>query len=175
MRGDRSAFRTVAALLLVFSFSQPGTAASSMESTDPPAGMAALQDTLRIAHQNGIKGLNPFAVSDVWSERVVDEIYDRTANTDWRSGTTQPWIAVEWCYGSRAAPLPGRCSADESDDDPLNATVRYRLGAWAGKWGAGPKFHDGSEVTTEDVLFSYAALVYDPRSPSPVRELMWRA
>jgi ABC-type transport system substrate-binding protein len=161
-----------AMLALVLLSSSP---LSSGADDQRPEALSRRSDYLRIAFQDDIKGLNPFVARDEWSSRVLAEIYDRTVNVDWSTNSTQPWIAVEWCHESRADPAPGACSSGAGDDDPLNVSVRYRVGAWADKWGTPPGFHDGEPVSVDDIVFSYSAMVYDNRSAQGLRALLWTA
>lgn len=48
-------------------------------------------------------------------------------------------------------PVPGLAASYEYDDDTLTWTFHLRKGA---------KFHDGTEVTTDDILFSYKCLMH---------------
>ncbi|HLF07005.1 MAG TPA: hypothetical protein VI893_07550, partial [Thermoplasmata archaeon] len=127
---------------------------------------------LRVAVQDDLKGLNPFAVNDVWSSNVIYNVLDGTVNRDWKTERYQPWVAVEWCTESNAT--PGGCSKDDADENVLNVTIRYQVGAWQTKFGGPVRFHDGVEVTIEDILHSYAMTVYNGRWVSSVKDLLWK-
>jgi ABC-type transport system substrate-binding protein len=119
--------------------------------------------TLRVPIQEDIKGLNPYAVNDIWSSYVIYRIWDGLVQRDSETQTNQPWIAVQWGFDDEQ---PSGC-------ETCNITVEYKLGDWADKWGGSVYFHDGVKVTLDDVLFSYAMTLYNPRWVSSVDSLMW--
>jgi ABC-type transport system substrate-binding protein len=131
----------------------------------------ALPNVLRVGASDHIRGLNPFAVADKESWRVLDRIFDRMTTWNWTDRRVAPWIAVEWCHESVFQPV--NCATSKGDENPLNITVRYRVGDWALKWGGPVKFHDGKSAWIEDILFSYVVQVYNGRWVSSVRQLIW--
>jgi ABC-type transport system substrate-binding protein len=143
-----------------FVFLLPSTAAESVPHV-PTAGKL-----LRIASQDDAKGLNPYAVNDVWSSNIIYNIWDGLVSRDWKTQKNQPWIAVGWGVDKDQ---PANC-------DTCNITVEYKLGDWENKWGGDPGivyFHDGVKATLEDVLFSYGMTLYNPRWISSVDSIIW--
>jgi ABC-type transport system substrate-binding protein len=170
--GNRAS--TIPGWLLIMALFAPGLGAAAEPAGEEPRAVegAAAGGTLRIAVQDDIKGLNVFAVNDVWSSNVLYNVYDGTVNRDWKTERLQPWVAVEWCTESKQD--PGACSKDDADEDVLNVTIKYQVGAWRTKFGGPVRFHDGAEVTLDDILFSYAIVPYNGRWISSVKDLLWK-
>ena len=171
--------RSLPIVLVVLAGMMLATIPAAVAEDIAPAASGAVKDetnapskVLRIASQDDVKGLNPFAVNDVWSSNVIYYVFDGLVNRDWKTDQIQPWVAVEWCTESKAT--PGGCSKDDADENVLNITVRYKVGDWASKYGGPIKFHDGKEVTIDDIIWSYAMVPYNGRWVSSVKDLLWK-
>ena len=94
------------------------------------ANAQAARPNIVVAVQENPDLLDPFLVISNVSYRVQDNIYDYLINTDYLHDLKQtPMLATEW---------------HRVDDLTLEFTLRE-----------GVKFHDGSEMTAEDVAFSF--------------------
>lgn len=82
--------------------------------------------------------LDPAKTTDQMSRAVWNQIYDTIARR-MPDGTYENHIAESW----------------EIAEDGLSVTIKLKEGI---------KFHDGSELTAEDVAFSYNRLTTEPRS-----------
>jgi len=77
--------------------------------------------------------MDPAVATDFLSSNVYTNIYD-TLNFPNRDGSLEPWLAKSW----------------EISDDGLSYTFELRQGV---------KFHNGDELTAEDVLFSLQRII----------------
>ncbi len=109
---------------------------------------------LGVAMMDDIKTLNPCSASDVWTWDVLNRLYDPL--TKERNGQFEPWLAENWTY---------------STDNPTWANLTLRKGV---------KWHDGVELTGDDLVFTYkffaGAPGYGaqvPRYLSSVMPLIW--
>jgi len=151
------AFVAVAVIVIMLSSAIPVLASDA-----PVPRERAGSRELRVAIQDDIYGLNPFAVIDTSSMNVLNNIYDNILNMDWKTQQTQPWLAVGWSIEK----------GQPADCQKCNVTVEYKLGDWMERWGGPVYFHDGTKVTLDDVLFSYGMLAYNPLGVSNVRPRM---
>ena len=137
--------------------------------------LAAQQDTrgeliLKIAMQDDVQTLNVIAHNDVWSWHVLKYTYDSPMGTDPVTNELIPWIAI------RSGDQPDRlfgCDYDPAytnPDDPADhynprkVTVEYDF--------TGVKWHDGEQVTIDDVLFSTYVCALSPKYTTSFQCLM---
>ncbi|HET6264011.1 MAG TPA: ABC transporter substrate-binding protein [Usitatibacter sp.] len=92
--------------------------------------------TLRYASQNDPQTLDPHAANLLVSSRVTGQIYDTLVFRD-KAWTPIPWLAESWTH-------------------PTPDTWRFKL-------RDGVKFHDGTPLTADDVVFSLGRAM-DPTS-----------
>ncbi len=124
----------------------PLAACGRSEPTDQPladGGAPAYGDTLVEASIGDISGLIPNITGDSASHEVGNLIYSNLVRTD-KALLPEGELAERWDI-----------SADE-----LTITFRLRKGV---------KWHDGEEVTAEDVDFTYRYMI-DPKTPTPYAE-----
>jgi peptide/nickel transport system substrate-binding protein len=84
--------------------------------------------TLRLGYPSGINSINPLNVQATHDAQTLRLIYDRLFRID-RDGTPKPWAAK---------------TANKVDNKTFDVPLRQ-----------GMKWHDGKDVTAEDVRFSY--------------------
>lgn len=85
-------------------------------------------DTLRLSSATELPSINPFKGIEGVSLAMISLIYDRLMRID-RNGQPRPWMAEE---------------VKQVDETTIEATIRDGL-----------TFHDGEDVTVEDVVFSF--------------------
>ena len=115
-----------------------------------PKVAAGNEDTLIIAFQQDIPNLN---------------IFDLGTNTVWKSD------AIGWGWDTLMGYTPDLQlylnmaeSYEVNTPDGLNVTVHLRRGI---------TFHDGVEMTADDVVFTYDVLCYNPLYQSNLLSLLW--
>lgn len=99
-----------------------------------PRATATASERLRMATTDArpSKNLNPLSTPFRRTGVFVDLVYDSLGRRV--GGTIRPWLARSWSWSS---------------EEPLTATVRLREGL---------QWHDGRELTAEDVAFTYRFL-----------------
>lgn len=104
-----------------------------------PALAQSVKDTLTIDLPNDPATLDPHLQWDTDSYSVYRNIFDNLLTRD-KAGEIKPFIATAWKY---------------TDDTTIEFDIRE-----------GVKFHDGSPLTAEDVVFSIKRII-DPKFKSP--------
>ncbi|HEX7551340.1 MAG TPA: ABC transporter substrate-binding protein, partial [Candidatus Methylomirabilis sp.] len=137
----RRATLLAAALLAVVSLPACGRSDTAGPSAD--AGGPAYGDTLVEASIGDISGLIPNITSDSSSHEIGSLIYSNLVRTN-KDLEVEGELAERW---------------DVSRDE-LTITFHLRKGV---------KWHDGEEVTTEDVDFTYRYMI-DPKTPTAYAE-----
>jgi ABC-type transport system substrate-binding protein len=100
--------------------------------------MALGQDILKIGFQEDIKTLNYFKAKDIWSHKVLDNIYESLYVYSPETYKITPWLAE---------------GQPKIDKENLTADVRIRSGI---KWS------DGTDFTIDDVIFTAQTFIdYD--------------
>jgi peptide/nickel transport system substrate-binding protein len=92
--------------------------------------LALGQDILKIGFQEDIKTLNYFKAKDIWSHKVLDNIYESLYVYSPETYKITPWLAE---------------GQPKIDKENLTADVRIRSGI---KWS------DGTDFTVDDVIFT---------------------
>ena len=131
-------YRKSGALLL----SRRGFTAAGLAASVPafaPRAFAAGRDRLVVAQGSDVLTLNPSADSSPISINVFHNIFDALADIA-PDGKVVPRLATHW----------------ESSPDATVWTFTIRQNA---------KFHDGTLVTLDDVIFSYETVMSDTKSP----------
>ncbi len=146
----------------------------------PDAGTRQDDNTyvLRIAMQDDVKTLNPLVAGDVWTWNVIGYLYDGPLNSDPDTDELIPYIAVGSANGT------GKGADDAWGWDDMNqgvfgftpeedwdltggiseATIFYDF--------TGVTWHDGTQMTIRDVMFSYHIQSQLPDWVSSVKCLM---
>ncbi len=127
-----------------------------------PAENTKADNILNIAMQDDMKTLNPCKASDVWSWNVIGWFYDSTIARD-KEMNLIPWLADPTAYNGQGW--------EYSTDNPTWANLTLRKGV---------KWHDGEELTGEDLVFTYKFFAgadgygaQVPRYLSSVMPLIW--
>jgi peptide/nickel transport system substrate-binding protein len=102
--------------------------------------------TLRYASQNDPQTLDPHAANLLVASRVTQQIYDTLVFRD-KSWKVIPWLAESWTQ-------------------PSPNTWRFKL-------RDGVKFHDGTPLTADDVVFSVGRAL-SPTSQMRTAGVEWR-
>ena len=118
------------------------TGTPSDEGTEAPSGNVPTGGELIIGNNADAKVLDPHLSTDLYSARVYDQIFETLVDIDF-DGNYVPVLATDW----------------EIEEDGKVWTFTLREGV---------KFHDGEEMTSEDVKFSLERLK-DPETNSPHR------
>lgn len=108
-----------------------------------PARAAPAGGTLRIGIDVDAGTLDPRLANDTTARRVIEQVYDGLIELDAQL-QPRPALAESWTQGS-----------------PTVWTFRLRRGV---------RFHDGSPLTAEDVVFTYQTIL-DPALRAPLRGL----
>jgi peptide/nickel transport system substrate-binding protein len=137
----RRAILLAAALLAAVSLSACGRSDTAGPSAD--AGSPAYGDTLVEASIGDISGLIPNITSDSASHEVGGLIYSNLVRTN-KDLEVEGELAERW----------------DISKDELTITFHLRKGA---------KWHDGEEVTADDVDFTYRYMI-DPKTPTAYAE-----
>lgn len=116
-----------------------GTATA--EATEPPASAASGGEII-IGNNADAKVLDPHLSTDLYSSRVYSQIFETLVVTDF-AGEYTPNLATDW-------------------------TIEEGGKVWTFELREGVKFHDGTDMTAEDVKFSFERLK-DPETQSPHR------
>ncbi len=132
---------------------------------------------LRIAMQDDVKTTNPLVGGDVWTWNVIGYLYDGPINTD-EDGNLIPYIAV----GSASQTTKSDPSTYTWDDATIGEFEFTPQNLWQSDSLAGETtifydftdvyWHDGTQMTIRDVLFSYAVQSQLPDWVSSVKCLM---
>ena len=107
------------------------TLLSAFAVATPVAAAAAEDDVLYIAMQADMTDFNNYnlGTNSVWKAHVITYCYEGLVATDYDLSTV-PWLATGWDF----------------DEDTLTVDVDVRQGVL---------FHDGTEMTVDDVIYSY--------------------
>jgi len=99
----------------------------------------ASENILKIGMQNEPKTLNPFTASDMWSNKVIERIYEDLYTVAPETFEIIPWLAE---------------GPPEYNKENNTAIVKMRKAKW----------HDGTPVTAHDVVFT-ANVIKDLKVP----------
>ena len=125
---------------------------------------------LKVAMQDDMKTRNILGSGDVWTSNVLWRCFDGVMNENPKTDELVPYVAQ--CSGDRHGVLFG-CDYDPTytnPKDPLDhynphkVTVTYDF--------TNVKFHDGVQVTIDDVLASYQIVALHPKWNSDLACLM---
>ena len=123
---------TVALLLsTMMGCGSPDAASDGTGENDPAGGSASgtTKTDLVVTTYTDPKNLNPFQIEGRQAQRINFQIFERLVNQGEEPGTYEGMLAESW----------------EFDEDGLGITMNLRQGV---------KFHNGQEMTAEDVQFS---------------------
>lgn len=125
---------------------------------------------LRVAMQDDIKTLNPLGVGDIWTWNVLGYLYDNPINKNAEHEEPEPYIAVGSLSSYWILPIGwDDCTIGEfnytpsiywEDERKPEAIVYYDF--------TGVTWHDGTQMTIRDVLFSYHVAAQTPNWMSNV-------
>ena len=107
------------------------TLLSAFAVATPVAAAAAEDDVLYVAMQADMTDFNNYnlGTNSVWKAHVIQYCFEGLVATDYDLSTV-PWLATGWDF----------------DEDTLTVDVDVRQGVL---------FHDGTEMTADDVVYSY--------------------
>ncbi len=110
--------------------------------------------TLKVALKVDIKSRNILDSSDVWTSKILWRCYDTTLKEDPETDELMPYVAQ--CSGDQHGVLFGCDEWPKGSGifDPHNVTVTYDF--------TKVKFHDGVQVTIDDILASYHIFALHP-------------
>lgn len=189
-KGYKSIVVTALAIGVVFAFIA-GAFSTAVAAPTNITGETRQEDDsliLRVAMQDDIKSLNPLVGGDVWTWNVIGYLYDGPINTD-DEGNIIPYIAV----GSASKTTKSDPSdyvwnydvVDDPDDDVEIGEFAFTPEEhWANDPTApagettifydftGVTWHDGTQMTIRDVLFSYHVQAQLPDWVGSVKCLM---
>ncbi len=135
---------------------------------------------LRIAMQDDVKTTNPLVGGDVWTWNVIGYLYESPINTD-EAGNIIPYIAVGTSsQTTKTDPTTytwDDCTIGEFEFTPNEGGTQWQPNSEVGETTVFYDFtdvywHDGTQVTVRDVLFSYAVQSQLPDWVSSVKCLM---
>lgn len=132
----------VVALIVLASFV---LSACGPGSTPAPSGNEDAIKDIVVALNSDIKSLDPHKSNDGPSILIWNQMYNTLVNMDYENRELLPGLAEDW---------------EHLDDKTIRFTIRQ-----------GVKFHDGTELTAEDVAFSIGRLI-DPATKSPAAYLL---
>ncbi|MBU4070887.1 MAG: Ig-like domain-containing protein [Candidatus Thermoplasmatota archaeon] len=138
-------------------------------------GLVTSQDSeliLRVAMQDDMKGTNPLTVNDVWSNMVLQWIYEYPIMVDYDSQEIMPYIAIGTANLSGKVDSWDDCSIGNFGYSPKNtwanasfqeAIVFYDF--------TNVTWHDGEPMTVRDIMFSFHAAGMVPEWSSSMKPL----
>ena len=134
-----------ASSILTLAFVVAGCSGTSAGSSPEPAGAPHRGGTLTIGEDSQpLSGFDPIMAQSFNSKRMVSQFYEGLLALDTDLETLKPALATEW-----------------KEVSPLEYDFTLR---------AGVKFHNGDEVTPEDVVYSLERII-DPDQHSPYGSL----
>ncbi len=111
---------------------------------------------LRVAMHDDIKGLNPIVATDAWSDMVLKWIYDYPVLVDYDSQEVMPYIAVGSANHSGKAESWDDCAMGNfgycPKDTWLNASKQEAIIFYD---FTNVTWHDGTQMTVRDIMFSF--------------------